>query len=215
MAKIGKGHFRWEDHWCDYDIMYSSKDKEFYTDASKLFAGAGEFFDSLIESDTKTEGLQLHKPGYGRHLGSRQIFAHTEKELVDAVSLFNKMFTTTETKEEKVILYAFDYQTETQKKDRDRFSRNDGTQKFSMEFKYHIASKKMLGDNKIYTEINTRNRVDRYDTHNFKEIPWTQELEDFIMSFSKAFDGLVNKMKPFFEVDGKIIELIGKNILMP
>lgn len=216
MAKIGRGRYRWDDHWGDYDIMYSSKEKHFYADAAKLFEGSGEFFDSLYMNEKKTEGLNMQQATYGRQSTVKQIFAKSEKEVEDAVNLFNKLFVTTETAEEKVILYSFDYETETQRKDRDRFYMGGhDAKKFSMEFKYHIAKKKILGPNKIYTEFGTSIRIDRYDVHNFKEIPWSQELEDFIKSFSKSFDGLVNRMKPFFEVDGKIIELIGKNILTP
>lgn len=215
MAKIGKGSFRWEQHWGDYDIMYSSKDKQFYIDARKLFSGAGEFFDSLVSNDKKPEGLNFHQISYGRNIGAKFIFAATEKDLVEAVNLFNRLFVTTETSEEKVILYFFKYETETQQNDEDRHGRYEGTQRFGMEFKYRIASKKILGENKLYTDLNTKNRIDRYEMNVFKEISWSQELEDFIKSFSKSFDVLVDKMKPFFEVEGKIIELIGKNILMP
>jgi hypothetical protein len=215
MAKIGIGRFRWNDHWGDYDIMYSSKDKEFYTDAGKLFPGAGEFFDSLLGSGKPTEGLTLHQYSYGRMSQVKQISALTQTKLEESVNLFNRLFVEVETSEEKVILYVFDYHTETQQANNDRFNRFENVQKLSMEFKYHIAMKKTLGENKLYTKISTQNRVDRYDVHNYKEIPWSQELEDFIISFSKSFDILVNKMKPFFEIDGKIVELIGKNILMP
>ena len=215
MSKIGKGSFRWEQHWGDYDIMYSSKDKVFYTDARKLFSGAGEFFDSLASNDKKPEGLNFHQISYGHNIGAKHIFASTEKDLVEAINLFNRLFVTTETAEEKVILYFFKYETETQQNDKDRHGRYENAQKFGMEFKYRIASKKILGENKLYTDLDTKNRIDRYEMNVFKEIPWSQELEDFIKSFSVSFDKLVDKMKPFFEVDGKIIELIGKNILMP
>lgn len=104
MAKIGKGRYRWEDHWGDYDIMYSSKNKVFYADAGKLFPGAGEFFDSLYLNEKKTEGLNMQQSSYGRQSMVKQIYAKSEKEVEDAVNLFNKMFVTTETAEEKVIL---------------------------------------------------------------------------------------------------------------
>lgn len=214
MAKIGKGHFRWEDHWGDYDIMYSTKDKGFYIDASKLFAGAGEFFDSLFESDTKTEGILMNKPSWGRNRGLRQIYAPSEKELVESVNKFNMLFVTTSTSEVKVILYDFEYHTETQEKNNHRFY-EPNRQKFGMEFQYIIANKKILGINNSYTDIVGNNGVNKYEIKKFKEILWSQELEDFIKLFSKSFDELVNKMKPFFEEDGRIIELIGKNILMP
>lgn len=215
MAKIGKGRFHWEQSYGDYEIMYSAKNKEFYTDVSKLFAGAGEFFDSLFQNDKKTEGISMEKPSWGRDVGKRKIVAPTEKELVNSVNLFNRLFVETVTSEVKVILYQFTYSTETIRRDGyDNFSHGN-SESFGMEFKYHIADKKILGDNKLYTDAKTKNRIDKYDSRNFKEIPWSQELEDFIKSFSKSFDDLVNNMKPFFEVDGKIIELIGKNILMP
>ena len=215
MAKIGIGNFRWEQHYGDYDIMYSSKDQTFYTDASKLFAGAGEFFDSINGSDNKVEGLNLHKINYGHNAGMKQIYASSQKALENSVNLFNKLFVTTETTEEKVILYTFNYDTETGKNDGYHRYNQGSSEIFSMEFRYYIASKKILGENKLYIDISTRSRIDRYDVAKFKEIAWSQELEDFIKSFSKSFDGLVNKMRPFFEEEGKIIELIGKNILMP
>lgn len=213
MAKIGKGHFRFDNHWGDYDIFYSSKDKQFYADANKLFEGSAEFFDSL--QDKKPEGMNMYQIHHGRQNGLKQIWAVTQKDLEDAVSRFNRMFVETTTSEVKVILYSLKYKTETQNNETRGMRANElATQEFNMGFKYRIAMKKTLGDNSLYTDAKGYGRrLDRYDVADMKEIAWTQELEDFIVSFSKAFDGLIDKMKPFFETEGRIMELIGRNIL--
>lgn len=210
MAKIGRGSYRYENHWGEYDIMYSSKDSHFFVYVDKLFSGAVEFYDAI--SDDKTHEIKMVNYTYGRIKG-RMIFAATEKQLTDSVNTFHRLYVTTSTSEEKVILYYFTYSTETQQKDNTRFSRYDSYKKFGMEFKYYIASKKILGANKLYTDIDTHQNIDRYVTSSYNEIAWSQELEDFIKLFSQSFDALVNRMKPFFEVEGKIIELIGRNIL--
>ena len=220
MAKIGKGSFRWDSHYGDYDIYYSSKSQGFYVDATKLFPGSAEFFDSLVYSEVVSEdqkSLKMEKVHHGREIGMRKIWAKTQKELVDSVNLFNRMFVQAETSEKKVILYRFTYKTETQSSsDRRGLSgmMNNNTQEFEMGFKYRIAIKKSLGDNSMYRDCKYSNiRYSRHDISDMKEIIWTQELEDFIVSFSKSFDGLIDKMKPFFETEGKIMELIGRNIL--
>ena len=218
MAKIGKAFFRCDQHYGYYDIFYSSKDKEFYVDVTKLFVGADEFFDSIIESEVVSENqksINMSRYTYGRNSGMRKIYALTQKDLEDSVNKFNRMFVTTSTSEAKVILYSFDYKTETQNNDsRGMHQGENHTQQFEMGFKYRIAMKKTLGENCLYTDCSEyRNSLSRYDIKTMKEIAWTQELEDFIKSFSKAFDGLIDKMKPFFETEGRIMELIGRNIL--
>ena len=220
MAKIGKGHFRFDDHYGYYDIFYSSKDQGFYVDAAKLFEGSAEFFDSMIYSEVVSEeqkSIKMTAIPYGRERGVRKIWAMTQKELESSVSLYNKLFTQAVTSEKKVILYRFTYKTETQSSsDRRGLSgmMNNNTQEFEMGFKYRIAIKKSLGDNSMYRDCKYSNiRYSRHDISDMKEIIWTQELEDFIVSFSKSFDGLIDKMKPFFETEGRIMELIGRNIL--
>jgi hypothetical protein len=219
MAKIGKEFVRFEQSNMEYEIMYSSDSGFFWADVSKMPSGMEEYFDSIVNSkeiDHAKRNEMGIREGHLRRTGYKKlIFGGTEAELKERVADFHRKFVKLATSESKVILYQFSYNSENNvmKNWHGGYSRNDD--RFSLEFSYYIATRKDFGSDKLYRKCGSNFQISRHDIHSFKEIPWTQELEDFIHSFEKSFDQLVTKMRPFFENDGQIMELIGRNILAP
>lgn len=217
MAKIGKEYVRFEQSHMEYEIMYSSDNGLFWTDVGKMPEGMQEYFDSIINSKDidhkKMEEMGLRKSHMKRTGYRKIIFGSTEKELKDRVYVFHRDFVKLATSESKVILYKFSYCSENNQMKSPMGGFNRQEDQFSLEFSYYIATRKDFGSEKLYRKAGSNYQIGRHDIYSFKEIPWTQELEDFIHSFEKSFDQLVTRMRPFFEDDGKIMELIGKNIL--
>ena len=212
MPKIGKGNFENIHKYITYDIFYTTQSGLFYVKVDGLFNDAADFFTVMQNAkESKLEGLS--DSWLPRLRNTKLITGNSEVEVKERAKAFYQKYTELNEKENKVILYDYNYQTETQSSPNYRGFSTPEEGALEMKFKYRILTKKIFGEDFVYLDKNGR-RLSRFDLNKeTNEIPWTQEMEDFMKNFSKSFDNLVNKMKPYFTEKDKILELAGRNIL--
>ena len=216
MPKIAKSWMGRNDISIEYDIYYSAKLEMFYVKIEPLGESALGFFKSIYEDkeyqkEQELEGLHQQ---YMRGPMVQLIIARSQEEIKEFAEQFWRIFTKQAVKDEKVILYNFEYTTVEQSTNQFHHRGSNDGETLKMTFKYIVAIKRSFGSKPIYLNAENENWALHYsDYRDRMEIPWSEEMQAFLDEFAKSFDQLVNHMKEYFTVEGKIFELMGKNIL--
>lgn len=188
-------------------LNYSTKVGLFYVIVEKI---TGNFsthidheallavFDSLNEDYLK----KIRTSAY-----NACVIGLTEEECERDLKKFMRTFFTSKSKVEKMIVYTLTYQTP--HGNNERFNRN--VDKRYLEYSWRILEKETYTGDPIYYEpgrgTGSRRRIHGYMGET-QEIPWTQEVEDFLTGFDKSFHDLIERMLPFFKEEGKMVELL-------
>lgn len=213
MPKVGKAWVGRNNTSKEYEIYYSSKHEIFYVKIGSLGEDAQIIFNAIMSKKSSERELKGLASIRLRGDIDSLITADTEADVKERTQEFWNSLVTQTVKDEKVVLYKFEYSTG--KQSTDRFHHHDiETGKLNLEFRYIVAIKRSFSNNVVYLKENNLNsQLHNSDYFQRLEIPWSEELQIFLDDFSGSFDRLVDHMKLYFSEEGKILELMGKNIL--
>ena len=188
-----------------FDLNYSTSAGTFYTRHDKI-DGVNQTDFSIYcnvlfddKEEQRVDTVQI-RPGYM----SREIciVGSNEKELEENVKEVLTQFLKTKTTERKVIYYEMDYDTPfTKRKSGFRGSYFNG---MYMKVDWKIGFVKNYGGEDVYFDSQGR-KMQRRELN--KMIDWTEEAEKVFKDFEISFDKLIKKIAPFFEEEGKILEI--------
>ena len=208
MAKIKDVEYRNEYRRINAVLNYKSDLELFYIRLDDIGQdGIREFLESQVKTNDDIDHMRLSRIGV-----VTGIFTATQKQAEDAFNLFVRDFFDAKIDVQKAILLQLSYKTETQNNSDWRYTgvrkeeKNPG--KLELSVLFEIVEKKTFGEK--FTYYKDGHRVQNYK---YSEVPWTQELEDFLKRFSKSFDGLVDLFRLHLTTPEDIKKLAGKNIL--
>lgn len=194
-------------------VHYVNKLSEFHIPLPHLFS---QFVDAFRADD---------KYGYRNRHPSPGFFADTEAKVVDNFMMACRLFFAAEKREEKVILYRYEYNSEKHDSmkgtSRHRFhSSNDNGSE--IRFDFEIATKVMVGPSVKYLDSNGHTLVRGHDCIQetagamgiWVEIPYTEQSEQFFTSIRNGLDSIMEKMSMFLKTKNDVLSTIESRKLL-